>query len=337
MSADWNLHRYAGRDYVDLREIAAFYHLPPFESVDKSRLRSTGDDQQMEVQRDRREIKISGVIHWLSFPVMVKDDRWLVSRLDLGKTIDPALRPEKIANLAPFQTVILDPGHGGSDQGAYSPSAWEKEFTLDMVRRIRPLLTEAGLKVIQTRNSDVAVPLEKRATIANRAKNAIFVSIHFNASETNRAATGFEIFSVTPRGAPSTEYEHLHTRDMVEEKGNPTDLASLALATTIYHSMQGHVVMPDRGVKRARFAVLRLSQIPAVLIEGGFLSNPSDLSKIVSRSWRDQLAQSIAQGILEYHRLTNLHIRPRTVAQYKKAAKSKESTLTLKDIPVEKK
>jgi len=104
---------------------------------------------------------------------------------------------------------------------------------------------------------------------------------------------------------------------MVEENGNEHDLHSFALANAIYHSMRGKLDMVDRGVKRARFAVLRLAAVPSVLIEGGFLSNPGDASMIASREWRDSYAAAIARGILEYVRLAKHRIPPRMLADYR--------------------
>lgn len=329
--ADWTLFRHNGRDYVDVTELATFYHLKEG-TIEGKKRQFTGQDS-LVIEKDSRAIRLNGITHWLSFPIIQNGDRWLISRMDLGKTIDPALRPTSISNFQPVKTIVLDAGHGGHDRGAFSPSAWEKDFTLDMVRRIRQHLIKAGLRVIMTRDKDKTLPLESRAAMANRTRQSLFVSIHFNSAKSNPLANGFEIFCITPRGSPSTEYDNLRTRDMVEEKGNPNDLQSFVLANTIYHSLLGHLDMGDRGVKRARFAVLRLTQTPAVLIEGGFLTNADDLRNVTSRSWRDRYASAIAQGILEYKSLAENHKTPRNVAQYR--TKEVPDVLSVKEIPTE--
>ncbi len=99
-------------------------------------------------------------------------------------------------------------------KGAVSSYGCEKDFALDVARNIKPLLEAKGLTVKMTRDSDIFVPLELRARIANASKDAIFVSIHFNATDMNPAASGFEIFSLTPRGAPSTQDDALALRFM---------------------------------------------------------------------------------------------------------------------------
>src|SRR5213076_944019 len=114
-----------------------------------------------------------------------------------------------------------------------------------------------------TREGDYFVPLEVRAQIANKARDSIFVSIHFNASNDDRNATGFEIFSFTPRGAPSTSDNAVAPSSLSMQAGTLVDSQSLALSACIYHSLLGHIPEFDRGIKRARFAVLRQTKVPA--------------------------------------------------------------------------
>ena len=275
LSADaWEIKSFAGRDHVPLEEIAAFYGLGEAAAPDANTRKLKGSGRELVVTLNSREMGIDGIKHWLAFPVIENQGHVYVSRLDLGKTIEPSFRPALIPDFPAVSTVVLDPGHGGKDGGARSPYEYEKNFALDVARRIRNDLQKSGVRVILTRNSDSFVELADRAGVANRLKNSIFVSLHFNAMDGSPAANGFEIYCVTPRGAPSTAYEQIHTRDMVEENGNEHDIHSFALANAIYHSMQGKMDMFDRGVKRARFAVIRLAEVPSVLIEGGVFDQP---------------------------------------------------------------
>ena len=313
----WEIKSFAGRDHVPLEEIAAFYGLGEAASPDSRTRKLKGTGRELVATLNSREIEINGIKHWLAFPVLENNGRVYVSRMDLGKTLEPAFRPALIPDFPAVSTVVLDPGHGGKDTGARSPYEYEKNFALDVARRVRNELQKSGARVVLTRNSDSFVELADRAAVANRLKNSIFVSLHFNAADRNQAAKGFEIYCVTPRGAPSTAYEQIRTRDMIEENGNEHDIHSFALANAIYHSMQGKMEMFDRGVKRARFAVIRLAGVPSVLIEGGFLTSPSDARKVASKPWRDNYAASIARGILEYKQLAEHRIPPREVAAYR--------------------
>jgi N-acetylmuramoyl-L-alanine amidase len=198
----------------------------------------------------------------------------------------------------------------------------EKDFALDVARKLRPILQAKGLRVIMTREGDYFVPLEVRAKIANSARNPIFVSIHFNATNDDPNATGFEIFSFTPRGAPSTSDGTVTTSSVNMQPGSSADAQSMALSACIYHSLLGHLPEYDRGIKRARFAVLRLTKVPAVLIEGGFLTERGESKLISNKDWRAKLAGAIGIGIENYQALPIKKQPPMIVADYRRETKS---------------
>lgn len=324
---DWEVQRFSGRDYVSVKKIAQFYDLPLEATPVNKSLSLTRGRRSLQFVLDSRETGINGVKYVMSFPVVEEMGTYWVSRMDLGKTIEPALRPELVPGIKTFTTVILDPGHGGRDKGATSPYEQEKNFTLDVARRVRDDLQNAGMKVLMTRNTDDFIELQDRAALTKRRSDAIFVSLHFNASP-NREAQGLEIFSVTPRGSPSTEYDELLVRDMVAEFGNDYEVPSFVLAHSIYQAMQGSgLKMADRGVKRARFAVLRLTRVPAVLVEGGFLSHPEDAKRVADKDWRNAYAGAIAAGILEFQKLATLKKPPRLAADYRNSPPGRPTTV----------
>lgn len=350
-AAEWDVHRFEGRDYVTLENIAAFYGFPKpapltaptpaaitalvagaasasefgitaaatLAAASRTIVLDSGA-MHLEITPGLSEANINGVRQWLAFPVRLEEGRALVSRLDLSKIIEPRLRPELIAGLQPVTTVILDPGHGGHDRGAISRFGFEKDFALDVALRARPLLEKAGYKVVMTRATDIFIPLEERPAIANRLPDSIFVSIHFNASNSNAAARGFEIFSIAPRGVPATNDSTPSERDLRAEPGNAVELPSGALAGSVFHALLGQVPMVDRGLKHARFAVLRLCEHPAVLVECGFVSNPAESSLISSGAWRARIAEAVADGVENYRALAETRQRPRVLADYRRAA-----------------
>src|SRR5215831_980031 len=168
-------------------------------------------------------------------------------------------------------TVVIDAGHGGYDRGGIpGQRVAEKEMTLDVAQRLKNVLAANGYRVVMTRDSDVFVPLGTRTAIANQYGNAIFVSIHFN-SATRRGADGIETY--------------FYSRD------------SLALASAIHHYVAGGAPSPNRGVRRRGYFVLRRTNIPAVLVECGFLTNPTEASYAQNTSYRQKLAEEIAAGI----------------------------------------
>jgi N-acetylmuramoyl-L-alanine amidase len=318
-SSDWQVIKVGNRDYLSVDNIATFYHLSSVADPILKKVSLDNGRSQLEARLNSREIMINGVRNWLSFPVIEKDGKLLIARVDLAKTLEPQLRPHMIPNLGKVQTVVLDAGHGGHDKGACSRYGCEKDFNLDVARQLRPLLKAKGFKVVMTRESDVFVPLELRARIANAAKDSIFVSIHFNATDRNPAATGFEIFSLTPVGSPSTDDDDLALSFMNRQNGSPFDAQSIELSASIYHSILGQIDEFDRGIKRARFAVLRLTKVPAILIEGGFLTERGESRLIADKIWRGKLAQSICDGVVGYRDLADTKKRPMVASDYRRA------------------
>ncbi len=172
-----------------------------------------------------------------------------------------------------FDTVVVDAGHGGKDNGAYRKfGGAEKIATLDVASRVSRKLRGAHLHTVMTRNSDVFIPLEERVSIENAQKNAIFVSIHFNDSR-RRGIRGFET------------YYH--------------SASSIGLANRIQAKLMTLPRSANRGVHHANFRVLRLARYPAVLVECGFLSNPREGGEARDSDYRDELADRIADAIIE--------------------------------------
>jgi N-acetylmuramoyl-L-alanine amidase len=319
---EWQIIKVHGSDYLSVDNVAKFYGLPAGVAASAEQAQFETANHPLEFISGSREVMINGARSWLCFPVIEHDGEFLVSRTDVAKTIEPLVRPHRVPNVGKVQTVVLDPGHGGYDRGQVSRVGVEKDFALDVARKLRPLLQAKGLRVIMTREGDYFVPLEVRAQIANKARDAIFVSIHFNASGDDPNATGFEIFSFTPRGAPSTSDSAVAPSARSMQPGGAVDSQSMALSACIYHSMIGHLPEFDRGIKRARFAVLRQTRVPAVLIEGGFLTQRGDSKLIATKEWRAKLAHAIGVGIENYRALGIKKQPPMLVADYRRQPKS---------------
>src|SRR5436190_1506375 len=328
---DWQVIKINGHDYLSVDNIARFYRLPAEVAPSGAKIRLETVMNPLEFVRGSREVMINGARCWLCFPLIEQNGKFLVSRTDVAKTIEPQLRPHRVPNAGKVETVVLDPGHGGHDRGAVCRYGYEKDFALDVARKLRPLLQAKGLRVIMTREGDYFVPLEIRAQIANAARNSIFVSIHFNATNDDPNATGFEIFSFTPRGAPSTSDSAVAPSALSTQPGSTVDGQSMALSACIYHSLLGHLPEYDRGIKRARFAVLRLTKVPAVLIEGGFLTEKGECKLIAQKDWRARLAHAIGVGIESYRALGIKKQPPLLVADYRKQIKSSPTAFVVPD------
>jgi N-acetylmuramoyl-L-alanine amidase len=328
---DWQIIKVSGQDYLSVDNISRFYGLPAGIAASGEKVEFETAKNPLEFVSGSREVIINGARSWLCFPVIEQDGKLLVSRTDVAKTIEPLVRPHRVPNVGKVQTVVVDPGHGGYDKGQVSRYGYEKDFALDVARKLRPLLQSKGLRVIMTREGDYFVPLEVRAQIANKARDSIFVSIHFNGSNDDRNATGFEIFSFTPRGAPSTSDSAVAPSALSAQPGSAVDAQSTALSACIYHSLLGHIPEYDRGIKRARFAVLRLTKVPAVLIEGGFLTEQGQCKLIGQKEWRAKLARAISVGIESYRALGIKKQPPLLVADYRKQIKSAPDEFVVQD------
>jgi N-acetylmuramoyl-L-alanine amidase len=171
----------------------------------------------------------------------------------------------------PPTTVVIDAGHGGFDRGGIPGQRIpEKEMTLDVAQRLKALLTASAYNVVMTRDSDVFVPLPTRVAIANSYRNAIFVCVHFNSAK-RIGAEGIETY--------------FYGRD------------SLPLASAVHYFVAGGAPSPNRGVRRRGYYVLRKTKIPAVLVECGFLTNPTEGEYAQTASYRQKLAEEIAAGV----------------------------------------
>jgi len=196
---------------VSLASAAAFYGMSPPSAAGPKKFAASGEGRAVQVELDSREAMIDGVRHWLSFPARLQAGGAWISRVDISHTIDPALRPDKVQGMRPVRTVVLDAGHGGHDNGASSSYGYEKDFTLDVVRRLRKKLESAGFRVVQTRNSDTFHLSRGTPARRNKMPNSIFVSIHFNSADWKPSANGIETYAIPPLGAPPSGQDAVMT------------------------------------------------------------------------------------------------------------------------------
>ena len=297
-SAQWSVVMHDGRRHVPIGDVANFYKLNPPE-IDGGAFTLTGQGRTIRGRAGTREIWINNVKYILCFDIVAKKGLLLISAMDVTKIIEPVMRPGKIKNATAVRTVILDAGHGGHDSGARGPLGSEKDATLDVVLRAKKLLEQNGYNVRLTRMTDVFIPLEKRPALANKYPNAIFVSVHFNKSNMV-GGTGIETYALAPRGVPSMDEENLSYSDFKQYPGHARDSENIALATAMHSSMLRHLRLFDRGIKRARFVVIRDAEIPGVLLEGGFMNHPVDARLIASGDFRDAFARAILEGVNRY-------------------------------------
>jgi len=199
---------------------------------------------------------------------------------------------------APFALVVIDPGHGGQDSGTIKAGMMEKDLALDVAHRLERLLHERGVVTVLTRADDSYVSLPDRATIANNQPESVFVSIHFDDAGRS-AATGVETYYAThPVSLPERVASWLPF--LRRTSSDPPNLESQSLAAAIQESLVAHTQSVSRGTRPQQFFVIANVRHPAVLVEGGFLTNKDDASKVANADYREQMAAGIAEGIVRY-------------------------------------
>lgn len=292
----------AGRKYLKASDVARYFGMKLSGSAAINRYEMRGSAGSMVFTPQKRYGSFNGTVLTYSFPPVVQNGTLYISDSDFQYHLQPLLNTRSLRSTV-VRTIMLDPGHGGSDRGAAGARLIEKDLTLQVVQRLRSALERMGYRVLLTRNSDRTLSLDQRSRMSNAAKADLFVSIHMNAT-TAGAVRGIETFALTPPGASSSGSETvLYNR----YPGNAALLNSAALAMSVQRSLIRTTGAVDRGMKRARFVVLRETRCPAILVECGFVSNRSDESLLGSAAYRDKLAQALAQGIRNYH----LRVRPK--------------------------
>jgi N-acetylmuramoyl-L-alanine amidase len=261
--------------------------------------RSQGSSGTFSLKVGSRIAQFEGTECWLGFAPQIIGGLPHVHWLDAQKTLQPLLSDENACCENSTRTIVIDAGHGGRDIGTSSSAGtYEKDFTLDWALRVQRLLTRAGWKVVMTRTSDVDLGLSDRVTIADEANADFFLSLHFNSGSANRDLAGIETYCLTPAGMPS----HL-TRTYEDDArqvfpNNAFDEQNFQSAFRLHRTLLQASGAQDRGVRRARFmTVLRGQNRPAVLIEGGYLSNPAEAQRIASANYRQTLAEAVAKGL----------------------------------------
>lgn len=310
-SAEWETVIHLKQKYVYADQIPNFYKEYGFVKSSRGSNSIRYTDKKASTKIDftinSQEVFLNGVKFHFSYPVIMKNGKYLISQIDFSKLIHPILRPSRANNGRVLTTVILDPGHGGKDPGAVNNYGREKNYTLSLARKVQAKLERKGFKVKLTRPGDSYPSLQERVAIANRYENAVFISLHFNAGGGGRA-DGIETFSLSPPGV--AHYGRgLKASDLQVRAGNIQDSSNIALATAIHGRTTRALGAKDRGIRRARYTVLTGVKHPAILFEGGFMTHSREAARINNDGYLDLMAQSIFEGVVLYKNATEKNRR----------------------------
>lgn len=285
-----------GSSYLPLAAIAARHALRMEWDAKAQRVDLEKEGLHLRLRIGSTVVVANGETEMLDRPVLLHTNTVVVPA-SFSKSLSHYLPAEEILPEHPvrIQRAIVDAGHGGDDMGAVGKMGLkEKQINLDIARRLTNELEAQGLSVTMTRKDDYFISLYQRTYIANREEGDFFVSVHCNASR-NRDVDGFEVYYATPLEGPSEE--------VTVAEASPADSfyeSSMELAGHITSAMETHLSSPNRGVKSARFFVLKGVHMPAVLVEVGYISNAEEETLLEEKSYRQNVAEAIAEGVLAY-------------------------------------
>jgi N-acetylmuramoyl-L-alanine amidase len=218
--------------------------------------------------------------------------------LDSLPHIEHPVQPQTSASPGSFPLIVLDAGHGGQDSGAMCAGMMEKDLTLDVAQRLERRLHDAGLSTLMTRAGDKYISLAERASMTNRVDNCILVSIHFNDAD-KAISSGVETYYAEHQTSGRTLLASW-LPFLQPVSADAPNLESQSLAGFIQDALVKRTHAVNRGTKTQQFYVLANVHHPAVLVEGGFISNKDDAGKLSNSDYREELAAAVGDGILHY-------------------------------------
>ena len=294
-----------GREFVPLNDISRVLDMQGDWRKPKKEFVLTGKSSRLEFTAESREIQINGIRVFLGDPTLLHRDELYVTRVDYEETLRPLLIPQARASPGEIRTIVVDAGHGGRDQGTRNSDLklLEKDLTLEVAERLKRVLELQGFRVLLVRSDDSYIELADRAAFANAAGADLFVSIHFNAVG-KTSVHGTETYILTPRTQRSTGQAKPSDGDEIANAGNEYDHWNMLLGFLVHRQLLRDLGTFDRGLKRARFQVLRAVECPAVLVEAGYLSNDREAARARTKEYQNSLVRSLAIAINRYRQAT---------------------------------
>jgi len=257
---------------------------------------------KLEFETNSRRAWINGVMVWLHHPCRRSGLGWGIKEVDFKKGFDPILRYYSYVPKQAPRLIVIDPGHGGKDNGASGPNkVLEKQVVLDISARVKKHLEAKNFWVRLTRTGDTYPTLAQRSEYADKVGADLFISIHADGAG-DSSANGVETFITTAAGCDSSN-SYGQAGDKSAQRNNTFDAANAVLGFSIQSNLIKMSKRSDRGLRRARFQVIKKAPCPSALVECGFLTNPTEESLLNSSSYRENVARGISNGVLGYNTL----------------------------------
>ncbi len=290
-----------GAEYIPVSKLAQLCGMRYKTNIAKKSQSVFSKTSRMTFEVNSRSMDLNGITVWLGHPVVEYKGMLYIAKRDYFKSIIPILFPQNNGAPKKLFHVFIDAGHGGKDRGAYNKTyrLSEKFLNLDIAMRVGRELKKNGYKVSYARTKDEFIDLDDRPKKANALRADLMLSVHCNAA--SPSISGIETFALTPRWMPSTTSSRTSRSDAAAYAGHANDGWNQLLAYYLQRSLRSATGSPDRGVKRARFAVLKSPKMPAALVECGFISNNAECRKLATPAYRQKIASAIANAVMAYH------------------------------------
>jgi len=314
-----------GLSYVSLLSLCESEHIAwEYDAFTKTAKLSRGA-HKINLMVGDTLVLVDGVPQRLRYPIEMYQGTVALPYKFKEQILDPLFKERYPAGkvtllFSKIKRIVIDAGHGGKDPGTIGRSGLkEKDVNLDIAKRLSKLLKSDGLDVVMTRSTDIFISLERRAAIANNLKTDLFVSIHSNSNRVG-SLNGLEVYYISPNVSDAkralscaenaalnldkicfVEPASLNLKAIVWDMINTSNRAeSIILGRYVCRAIENNLNTKVLGIKGAPFYVLKGTHSPAVLIEVGFLSNYNEEHRIKNSYYRQQIAESIAQGIKNY-------------------------------------
>lgn len=286
----WETSTIGEHEYYSLEHLRNFYKLttPTKKKKGSNEVSIINSAFNLRVTPGSRELLIGGYRCRLMHAVQQREDgELLISKTDYVKLIDPILRPTYIPERRNVQTVIIDPGHGGTDPGNKSPLITESIFTLQLAQELAAALQQQGLQVVLTRDTNRNLSDAERVKVEEQHRDAIFISLHLNGGRSD--VFGIETYTAAPQEPKNKAMQ-----------ANRYDAANAALAFALHSHAVNATKAPDRAVRRAYYTMLNTVTCPAAMVMVGYATNKEEATQLLSDEYRANLVQGLAQGILAF-------------------------------------
>jgi N-acetylmuramoyl-L-alanine amidase len=305
--------RIDGVTHIDAAALGESFGLRAYWTEPEKRLVLQNASTRVEFEVNQRDAIFDGRRVFMGDPPVYHQHSVWISYIDAKELLGPLLRLG-LERTPPVHTIVIDPGHGIPDNGAENKHLGlkERQLTLDTAFKLKKILEAQGYKVVLTRTTDYGISpdkkldLRRRAEIATEVKADLFISIHFNsagqyvAGENIGAVNGTETYRFTPRYQIPLRRSVHRPEDDDPNPGDKNGKWNTLLGYCIEHAVLGRIGSFDRGLRHDQIAVLRLAPCPAVLVEGGYLTNDAESRKLATPAYRQQIAEGIADGVRAY-------------------------------------